>query len=294
MFKRLTILGVLLFALAVGCSGQTPTANPVPTNTATKTSTPTPSQTPTPTHTNTPTVTPTPTWAWHPPGEVVAPILLYHHIDYDNNSERYNVHPDRFAEQMQALADWGYTAITVTDLILAITEGNELPPRPIVITFDDGHLSVFENAFPVMLEHGFPGVTYVVARWLKAEDFTGVEELNEMMAAGWEVGSHSTTHADISKDTSLTNYEVLQSKKILEEALSTPINTFAYPFGAFKNLIGDRVRRYGYLGGMGLGVGWTHSEGSIYYMKRIEVNGSYDMGAFADLLPWSEPRGDEP
>jgi peptidoglycan/xylan/chitin deacetylase (PgdA/CDA1 family) len=289
MFKRLTILGVLLFVWVVGCNAQMPTANPVPTKTATKTSTPTPSQTPTPTHTSTPTLTPTPTWAWHPPGDVVAPILLYHHIDYDNNSERYNVHLDRFAEQMQALADWGYTAITITDLIKAITDGGYLPPRPIVITFDDGHLSVYENAFPVMQSHGFPGVTYVVARWLKAEDFTGVEELNEMMAAGWEVGSHSATHADISKDTSLTNYEVLQSKKILEEALSTPINTFAYPFGAFKNLIGDRVRRYGYLGGMGLGVGWTHGERSIYYMKRIEVNGGYDMDAFADLLPWSEP-----
>ena len=177
----------------------------------------------------------------------------------------------------------------ITDLIEAITEGGYLPPRPVVITFDDGHLSVYENAFPVMQSYGFTGVTYVVAKWLKAEDFTGVEELTEMMEAGWEVGSHSMTHADIAKDTSLINYEVLESKRTLEEALSAPIHTFAYPFGAFKNLIGDRVRRYGYLGGMGVGKGWTHSERTLYYLKRIEVNGGYDMETFASLLPWSEP-----
>jgi len=212
-------------------------------------------------------------------------------VDYDNTSERYNIQPDIFAEQMAALDAWGYTAITTTDLIKAITEGGVLPPRPVVITFDDGHLSVYENAFPVMQAYGFPGVTYVVAKWLKAEDFTGVEELTEMMEAGWEVGSHSMTHADIAKNTSLTNYEVLESKKALEEALSTPIHTFAYPFGTFKNLIGDRVRRYGYLGGMGLGKGWTHSEGTLFYLARIEIQGSYDMETFASLLPWSEPPG---
>jgi peptidoglycan/xylan/chitin deacetylase (PgdA/CDA1 family) len=285
MFKRGCLLGVLLLSLVVGCSFQTQPSSPTPTITPTFTKT----TTPTPTVTLTPSVTPTPTWAWHPPGEVIAPILLYHHIDYNHSSERYNVHPDRFAEQMQALADWGYTAITITDLILAITEGNELPPRPIVITFDDGHLSVYENAFPIMLAHGFPGVTYVVARWLKAEDFTGVEELTEMIAAGWEVGSHSNTHIDLSKNVSAVNYEVLQSKQTLEDLLSEPINTFAYPFGAFTALIGDRVRRYGYLGGMGLGRGWTHSANTLYYLKRIEVNGGYDLETFASLLPWAEP-----
>jgi peptidoglycan/xylan/chitin deacetylase (PgdA/CDA1 family) len=294
MFKRLTLLGVLFLTVAAGCNPQTLLASPTPTptQTLTPTRTPTPSQTPTPTHTSTPTITPTPTWAWHPPGEVIAPILLYHHVDNDNPSERYNVHPDRFAEQMAALDSWGYTAITITDLIKAITEGGELPPRPVVITFDDGHLSVYENAFPVMQEHGFPGVAYIVATWLKADGFMGVKELKEMMEAGWEVGSHSSTHTDISKDTSLINYEVLQSKKILEEALSTPIHTFAYPFGAFKQLIGDRVYRYGYIGGMGLGRGWTHSKNTLYYLQRIEVQGSYDMETFASLLPWSEPPGD--
>lgn len=294
MFKRLLFPLLLVLGLGAAC-GQgavEPALTPIPSSTATEAPEPSPTFTPPPTHTSTPTltpsITPTPTWAWHPPGEVVAPILLYHHVDYENNSERYNVTPERFAEQMQALDDWGYTAITITQLIKAITEGTELPPRPVVITFDDGHISVYENAFPIMLDHGFPGVTYVVANRLKAEGFTGVEELVEMASAGWEVGSHSYTHTNLGEDTSVVRYEVLQSKLDLEDALSFPINTFAYPFGGFKPLVGDKVLRYGYLGGVGLGKNWTHNSDSLFFLQRIEVNGAYDLETFASLLPWSD------
>ena len=80
---------------------------------------------------------------------------------------------------MQALDDWGYTTITAKQLIKAITKGEALPPRPIVITFDDGHYSVYEYAFPIMQEHGFFGVTYIVANRLKSYGFTGAPQLEE-------------------------------------------------------------------------------------------------------------------
>lgn len=291
MLKRCIILCVMLFTFTIGCNTNTPSPEPTSTTPPTSiwTKTPTPSQTLTPTHTSTPTVTPTPTWVWHPPGEVVAPILLYHHVAVDETSVAYNVKPSQFAEQMAALDEWGYTAITAKTLIRVIKNGGDLPPRPVVITFDDGNLDVYENAFPIMQEYGFPGVTYVVANRLKADGFTGVAELTEMLDAGWEVGSHSTTHVDISKDTSLIPYEIKGSRDILEKALPTHIRTFAYPFGAFTQSLGEAVYRYEFLGGMGLGNGSTHSENSLFYMKRIEIKGGYDLETFASLLPWSEP-----
>ena len=113
MFKRLILLCVLFIVLAAGCNLPIPALNPTPTSTPTPTRTPTPSQTPTPTHTNTPTVTPTPTWVWHPPGEVVAPILLYHHVDFNHTSERYNVHPDIFAVTPLQLVNGGLFLETI-------------------------------------------------------------------------------------------------------------------------------------------------------------------------------------
>jgi peptidoglycan/xylan/chitin deacetylase (PgdA/CDA1 family) len=226
---------------------------------------------------------------WHPPGVVTAPILLYHHVEDGHYSDTYSITLEKFAAQMQALEDWGYTTITISELIQAIMQGAELPERPIVITFDDGYLNLYENAYPIMQEHGFIGVTYVVGNYVNGRDFMTVEQLLELVDAGWEVGNHSFTHTDLSLDPTLANYEMYQSKIYLEKLLGIPINTFAYPFGGFKPILGDRAWRYGYIGAVGLGKGWTHSKESRYYLERIGILGSYDLEKFARLLPWSGP-----
>jgi peptidoglycan/xylan/chitin deacetylase (PgdA/CDA1 family) len=189
---------------------------------------------------------------------------------------------------MQALEDWGYTTITISDLIQAITQGALLPERPIVITFDDGYLSVFQNAFPIMHEHGFIGVNYVVGKYIDGRNFMTAEQLQATVHAGWEIGSHGFTHTDLGLNPSLANYEMNQSKIYLEELLGIPVNTFAYPFGGYRPVLWDRALRYGYFGAVGLGKGWKHSEASLYYLKRISILGSYNLETFASLLPWSE------
>jgi len=266
----------------------TPT-QPTATQTSTATVTATASPTIPPTETSTPTPVPTATWAVVGPGEVVAPILLYHHIDPEETNPRYNVLPEVFAAQMQALDDWGYTTITAKQLIKAITKGEPLPPRPIVITFDDGHYSVYEYAFPIMQEHGFFGVTYIVANRLKSYGFTGAPQLEEMISAGWEVGSHSYSHSDLTLDHSIAFNEIFVSRDTLSQTLSKPVKTFAYPYGKIDSYVISRTMKWGYLGAMGLGIGYTHNLNSIFYLQRIEVEGTYDMEKFASLLPWSSP-----
>ncbi len=266
----------------------TPT-QPTATQTSTATVTATASPTIPPTETSTPTPVPTATWAVVGPGEVVAPILLYHHIDPEQTNPRYNVLPEVFAAQMQALDDWGYTTITAKQLIKAITKGEPLPPRPIVITFDDGHYSVYEYAFPIMQEHGFFGVTYIVANRLKSYGFTGAPQLEEMISAGWEVGSHSYSHSDLTLDHSIAFNEIFVSRDTLSQTLSKPVKTFAYPYGKIDSYAISRTMKWGYLGAMGLGIGYTHNLNSVFYLQRIEVEGTYDMEKFASLLPWSSP-----
>lgn len=265
------------------------TVLPSATNTLFPTDTPVPTVTSTPTVTPTPTLVPTPTWQVTGPGVVTAPILLYHHISPDGGLGRYDVTPENFEAQMQALEDWGYTSITATQLIQAITEGAPLPPRPVVITFDDGNLSVYEYAFPIMQKHGFIGVTYLVANRFNAEGFTNVEQVLEMVGAGWEVGSHSYTHANLTEDHSRARDEILESKRVIGETLGVDVNTFAYPFGAFDQYVGKKTFQYGYLGAMGLGKGWEHSDATLFYLQRREIQYDFDLEMFASVLPWSEP-----
>ena len=107
-----------------------------------------------------------------------------------------------------------------------------------------------------------------------------------MVDAGWEIGSHSYTHQDLTLDHSIASYEILQSKLDIEEALGVDVQTFAYPFGTVDPFLAQRVHDFGYRAGMGLGTSWTHTWGSIYYLDRIEIHGDFSVEYMGTLLPW--------
>jgi peptidoglycan/xylan/chitin deacetylase (PgdA/CDA1 family) len=264
-----------------------PSYTPTATFTPTPTETPLPTATPTPTETPLPTDTPQP--VWNPGGEVIAPILLYHHISDAGNGNRYYVTPDVFRAQLQALRDWGYTSITTSQMVNVLINGGELPARPVVLTFDDGNVDIYENAFPIMQEMGFVGTFYIVANRLQSHYFVNTDQLSEMINAGWEIGDHGMSHIDLTLDHFTVGYEVASSRSVLEDALGVKINTFAYPYGKTDEFVSNKVSEYGYQAAMGLGLGWKHYWGTLFYLSRIEIQSDYDMQKFASLLPWSGP-----
>jgi peptidoglycan/xylan/chitin deacetylase (PgdA/CDA1 family) len=196
--------------------------------------------------------------------------------------------PDAFEEQVRLLHNWGYTSITTKMLIEAITEGAELPPRPFMITFDDGHLNNYTNAFPILQKYGFTGVVYLVFNYVGADGYMNVDQILEMHNAGWEVGSHSTNHFDLTKlEPQMLRAEIVGSRKLLEKMLGIPVETFAYPFGVKDRSTIDYVKFAGYAGAMGAS-GYTPAQGkwNLFYLQRVEVKGSEDAKAFTRFLPW--------
>jgi peptidoglycan/xylan/chitin deacetylase (PgdA/CDA1 family) len=232
---------------------------------------------------------PTPIWAFNPAGAASVPILLYHHISDEAPGTRYYVTPAEFKKEMEDLQRWGYTTIPISLLVDALKSGASLPPRPIVITFDDGHQSVYDNAFPIMKKLGMVGVVYIVANRLQSKDFMDVAELKEMIDSGWEVGAHSMTHADLTLNHGNLRSEILDSRLTLESALGVHVPTFAYPFGAVDSTVAQKTADYGFKAAVGLGRSWEHTLGTLYYLSRIEVYGGLETQAFAALLPWHEP-----
>jgi peptidoglycan/xylan/chitin deacetylase (PgdA/CDA1 family) len=263
---------------------RTPTNTPFipPTNT------PTPIATSTPTETPTPLPTATPAMIFLPSGSVTAPILLYHHVDTNGKDSRYFVEPAMFEQQMQWLYDHGYRTITISTLIDVIKNGGEIPERPVVITFDDGDVSVYTNAFPIMQKYGFVGVFYLISRRLGGTGVVTVDQVRTLLQAGWEIGSHSQTHVDLTLDHSVINAEMAGSRTDLETTFTVPVNTFAYPYGKVDDVVTGRAYKYGYLGAMGLGTSYTHTTGSLFYLSREEVRFEYDLNKFISLLPWQQ------
>ena len=261
----------------------TQTNTPLPTMTAT----PLPTWTQTPTPTQTPSPTPTATWIFNEAGRVVAPILLYHHITDITPANRYYVSPINFREQMKALKEWGFTTITPSYLRQVLVNGGDLPYRPIIITFDDGDLDVYENAYPIMLEYGFVGAFYIVSSRMGADGYVGVDQLEEMVLNGWEIGSHTVNHLDLTQNHDSAREEMLQSRLDIEDAISVTVTSLAYPYGLVDEYIATQAQEYGYFTGMGLGILTEHTWGTLYYLNRREVHGDMDLTIFASLLPWS-------
>lgn len=271
------------------------TQTPIPTVTPTVTATFTPSPTatatltPGPTATSTATATPTPVLVFQGPGTIVCPILLYHHIAVPTEPNEFFVAPDDFRAQMQALKDWGYTPIPLDLLVKAINQGAALPMRPVVISFDDGDITVYRTAFPIMKEFGYTGIMYIVGNRLETDGFMDTAEIKEMIAAGWQVGSHSMTHTDLTKSTDVT-WELSQSKTDLETALGVPISSFAYPFGLQTEGIMTSVSHY-YSSAVGLGATVDQAPSNLLYLWRRPVKYGWDAATLGSYLPWNTPPG---
>jgi len=218
--------------------------------------------------------------------------LLYHHIvEYQGSEAEYTVDLKDFTAQMQLLKDWGYKTVTVSELAEVIRNGGYLPPRPVVITFDDGSISVFQNAYPIMQQLGFRGTLYIISYKIGGDTTMTTDMLKQMHASGWEIGSHSQTHADLSKARRRA-VEICASKKDLTKALQLEINSFAYPYGIAGGQVRIQVRLCDYLSGVGLGTIYEHNSWSLYYMIRLEVAGDISLDDFAEMLPWSEENSE--
>ena len=260
-----------------------PTCTFTPTFTPSATDTPVPTNTPIPT--DTPNSTETPAMIWNPAGFINCPILLYHHVSDDDPENRYYVTLDDFRAQMEALRDWGYSTITATDLADVIVNGGELPNRPVVITFDDGYIDVYQNAFPSLHEMGFVGAIYIYVDHVGLNGFVTTEQIIALADDGWEIGNHSMSHVDLSRNHSNLIFEVQQSRSTLEEMIGVKVDTFAYPYGKNDDFVIKFVRDSGYLAGMGLGLNWEHSLDTLFDLSRIEIQGDYRISTFKDLSP---------
>ncbi|MCZ7667599.1 MAG: polysaccharide deacetylase family protein [Chloroflexi bacterium] len=167
----------------------TPTLEIIATETAVPTL-----ETPAIIHPTYPLPTPSGAYSW----TLRVPILMYHYIsvppaDADIYRQDLSVTPENFRQQMAYLAENGYTPIDLYQLSAAITAKTDLPDKPVILTFDDGYLDNYENAFPVLQEFGFPGTFFIITDYADqgAAGYANWEQLAEMAAAGMRIETHT-------------------------------------------------------------------------------------------------------
>lgn len=89
------------------------------------------------------------------------PILMYHHV-HAKSKEDTAVSPENFEKQLKAMKAAGYHTVTTEDLLNFVHRGVPLPPKPFCITFDDGYLSNYEFAYPLLAKYEMEAVIFTV------------------------------------------------------------------------------------------------------------------------------------
>ena len=190
---------------------------------------------------------------------------------------------------MHLLHEWGYQTISVESLVKAMTKGAELPPKPIILTFDDGSETVLTTALPIMQKYNFTGTAYIVHNYIGITNYMDADQIRELYFNGWEIGSHSISHVNLTERTDRQRDEIVDSRQKLQGELGTPILTFAYPFGAYNEDSVHYAHFAGYIAAVGLGEGTIQGTKNLFYLYRKEIDGSIEIQSFAASLPW---RGD--
>lgn len=229
--------------------------------------------------------------------EVVVPILMYHRINVAGPStpavsRGLTVDPVDFARQMSWLKRRGYRTVTQRELFDALFRGRPLGRRPILITFDDGYRDVFFKAAPVLSRHGFRATAYVVSGRISNGDpsFLTWPMLRALERRGIEIGSHTVSHADLTRLSTQRAYgELVTSRRALERALGHPVQSLAYPFGRYDARVVELARRAGYLLATTTRPGVRQSAGAPLELRRLRVLDSTGVRGLAQLLAAAGP-----
>ncbi|HEX4085003.1 MAG TPA: polysaccharide deacetylase family protein [Chthoniobacteraceae bacterium] len=203
--------------------------------------------------------TPTPAPAINKTASVI--VLLYHRFETtlpkNPAARELVITPTEFDKQMQEIKDDGFTVIPMQDFIAWRKGDKAIPAKSCIITIDDGYLSGYDTAWPILKKYGYPFTMFVYIDYINSGGKSlSWDQLAEMRDAGVDIESHTyshshltspgfgvdaTTRARVEKDIQTLGREgwlqkeVVGSKRVLEQQLGIKVDAFAYPYGSGSN-----------------------------------------------------------
>ncbi|WP_404785387.1 polysaccharide deacetylase family protein [Altericista sp. CCNU0014] len=205
------------------------------------------------------------------------PAIMYHDIT-DKKKVFFDVTPQDFEAALKSIQKKGLTPISVEQLLTHLRTGLPLPEKPILLTFDDGYAGHYSFVYPLLKKYQYPGMfsiyTDKIDKQLGRPGVTWAQ-LKEMAADPLvTISAHSVTHPkDLSQlpDDKL-QYEVRQSKRVLEGRLGVKIHVFTYPEGNYDARVTKEIEAAGYWGAFTMddnNEGFAGQSESLLAIKRF-------------------------
>ena len=228
-------------------------------------------------------------------------ILMYHSISGARKDEGYyglTTSTGLFREQMDYLHRTGYAVVSLAEGVRSMLSAAPNPWKSVVLTFDDGFLDFYTQAYPVLRTYGFPATVFLPVLYIEdprmhIRDMKHMrwEHVRELAAAGVHFGSHTYVHTKL---TGLRwpeiDRELRYSKQIIEEKIGKPVDAFSYPFAlpgadrSFTTTFQSRLRTHGYRCGVTTRIGTSNISDNPFLLKRLPINSGDDLPLFVEKL----------
>ena len=223
-----------------------------------------------PTPSTTPTPTPTP-MSFDDMNKLYGPcvrlpVLMYHHIQTKeaaaaSKQTGLTVFTDVFRSQMGYLKDKGYNAISINDLVNYFANGISIPPKSVILTFDDGYQDFYTDAYPILSGLGFHATVFIPTGLMQNPGYLSWDELQNMSGTVY-FANHTWSHKSVVTDTNVMQKEISTADLQLSERGLNILKIFAYPYGP------DNIASENYLSSLGYKLAFTTKPGNILCKQK--------------------------
>ncbi len=255
-------------------------------------------------------------------GSPLVAILCYHDLSDDPARKSYTIPPEQFRRQLRQLREAGWAFLSLSELLSRKDHLDELPPKTLVVTFDDAYRSFFEKALPILKEEGVKATVSVISSFIDAPptDLPPLmtwEQIREAGESGFvEIASHShglhqyevsnpyndtspsvTTRRYLSRDRryedrdeyrSRIRADLRKAKSLLSEKLGRDAGVLAWPYGEYNAMARELARQEGFAVTLGLeGTDVRPEDFARGHLPRIMVTREMNLGA--RNLTWLSP-----
>jgi peptidoglycan/xylan/chitin deacetylase (PgdA/CDA1 family) len=185
-------------------------------------------------------------------------VLCYHRFE-DKPKDSLAIKPSEFETHMQVLKDNGISVIPMADFLAWRRGEKSIPPKSAIVSIDDGYISGYSVAWPILKKFGYPFTMFIYTDYVKGGPKSGGQsvswqQLGEMRDAGVDIQSHTVSHSSLNakKGKSDEQYqawlknELAGSKEILEQNLGIQVKAIAYPYGLHNEAVREAVKQAGY------------------------------------------------
>lgn len=210
------------------------------------------------------------------------PILMYHEIS--SGPDCMWVEVNDFRAQMQYLHDRGYQTLTLSQAGEMLA-GHFDTSKMVVLTFDDGYDTFYNQAWPILEEFHQTATVFVITDLVGSPEYMNWEQIKHLASQGVEIGGHTCSHPLLPDlPDSGVQTEIMQGKKEIEAHIGVVITSFCYPTGKYNDQVVQTVKQAGFTEAVTMVQREASSADNLLLLPRWGVYKNDPLERFARLV----------